>query len=57
MSKQCSDCRDGEQINDPGEIIELVIVRDPNGKMLKRSYMCEDHQTMYLDDGYTVASA
>ena len=52
--KQCADCRDGEHDN-IDEYVELVYVRDPDTKkMVKRSYMCEEHQSMYLDDGYEV---
>jgi hypothetical protein len=50
----CSDCRDGEHDN-YDEDIHLVIVREPdNGKMLKRAYLCGEHISMYLDDGYKV---
>ncbi|KKL27015.1 hypothetical protein LCGC14_2389410 [marine sediment metagenome] len=52
--KQCADCRDGEHDNYDNNI-ELVYVRDPDTKkMIKRSYMCENHQEMYLSDGYEI---
>ena len=50
--KQCSDCRDSEHDNYDDQV-ELVIVRDPEtGKMVKRAYLCKEHVSMYLDDGY-----
>ena len=52
--KQCADCRDGEHDN-IDEYVELVYVRDPDTKkIVKRSYMCDSHQEMYLSDGYEV---
>jgi hypothetical protein len=55
MSKQCADCRDGEHDNLTDDV-ELVVVRDPDTKKLvKRSYMCGDHQAAYLDDGYLLS--
>lgn len=52
--KQCADCRDCERNYVEDDVI-LVYVRDPDtNKMLKRAYMCEDHQAMYDNDGYEV---
>lgn len=56
-TKQCADCRDGEHENYDDDVV-LVTVRDPYkpGRLVKRSYMCGDHRTMYLDDGYVLSS-
>ena len=52
--KQCADCRDGEHDNYDDDV-RLVRVTDPDTKkMVKRSYMCEGHRAMYIDDGYKV---
>ena len=52
--KRCSDCRDGEHEN-YDDNVKLVYLRDPDTKrIIKRSYMCESHRTMYEDDGYEV---
>ena len=54
MAKQCADCRDGEHENYTDDV-RLVYVKDPDtSKMVKRSYMCSDHVSQYLDDGYIV---
>lgn len=54
MEKQCADCRDGEHENLSGDI-QLVTVRDPETKrIVKRSYMCDEHVDCYLGDGYAL---
>jgi hypothetical protein len=57
MPKECAECRDGDVIYTESDV-ELVYVKNPdNGKLVKRAYMCEEHQSMYLDDGYIVKAA
>jgi len=52
--KHCADCRDGEHDNIDDDV-RLVYVRDPDTKkIIRRSYMCDNHRTMYLMDGYEV---
>ena len=52
--KQCADCRDGEHENMDDDVM-LIVLRDPDtGKLVKRSYMCANHRTMYSDDGYDI---
>jgi len=52
MKKQCFECRDGEHDN-YDDNVELVTIKDPDTKkIVKRGYLCGEHQTMYLDDGY-----
>lgn len=55
-TKQCLDCLDGEHENYDDDVV-LVTVRDPDNpvRSLKRSYMCGDHRTMYLEDGYILS--
>lgn len=56
-TKQCADCRDGEHENYDDDVV-LVTVRDPDnppGPWFKRSYMCGEHRTMYLGDGYELS--
>ena len=48
----CSSCKKGEN-----EVLATckVIVRDPeNGHIVLNGYLCEDHYTMYADDGYKI---
>lgn len=50
--KRCKDCRDGEHENLDDDV-RLVIVIDPDThKIYRRSYMCDNHRQMHLDDGY-----
>lgn len=57
IPRHCCDCRDGEHDN-YDDRVELVIVRNlGTGVLIKRGYLCGDHQTMYLDDGYSVILA
>lgn len=56
MTKQCADCRAGEHDNYTDDVT-LVIVRDPDNRFVKRAYLCSDHVSMYLDDGYGVYDA
>jgi len=52
--KQCADCRDGEHENYDDDV-KLTVIKDPNTqKLVKRSYMCGEHRTMYFDDGYSI---
>ena len=52
--KQCADCRDGEHDNYTDDVW-LVFVRDQKTKkVVKRSWMCSEHVSCYLDDGYEV---
>lgn len=52
--KRCADCRDGEHPN-YDDNVDMVTVKDPESKkIIKRSYMCNEHVFMYLDDGYEV---
>jgi len=52
--RHCADCRNGEHEN-LTDAVALVYVRDPDtAKMVKRAYLCSEHQEMYLDDGYEV---
>jgi len=48
----CSSCKKGEN-EEPATC--KVIVRDPgNGKITLKGYLCDDHYTMYADDGYQI---
>lgn len=50
--KQCAECRDGEHENYTDQV-DFCIVRDPEtGKVIRRAYLCTDHQAAFLDDGY-----
>jgi len=49
----CADCRDGEHMNYDDDVL-LTYVRRPDGKLVKRAYLCREHRTMYADDGYEV---
>jgi hypothetical protein len=52
---KCADCRDGEHENYSPEV-DFVIVGDPtSNELIKKAWMCTDHQEMYLMDGYTVS--
>lgn len=51
---QCCECKAGEH-DDYDNDIKQVIVKDPDTKkVIKRGKMCNEHQVMYLDDGYIV---
>lgn len=51
MSHECADCRDAKRETDG--TVKLILVRDPGtGKMVKRAYLCEEHEEMYASDGY-----
>jgi hypothetical protein len=53
-AKECADCRDGEHDN-IDDRLALVVVRDPDSnRLVKRSWMCGEHRSVYLDDGYDV---
>lgn len=55
MAHKCADCRDGERDEDAKG---LFIVRDPEtGRMVKRAYLCSEHEEMYASDGYEVKVA
>lgn len=57
MTKQCAECRDGEHDN-LSDDVQLAIIRDPDtGQILKRAYICDEHWSQYLDDGYTITKA
>jgi hypothetical protein len=50
--KRCQECVDGEHANYDNDI-EKVVVLDENHRRVKPpQYMCGEHRTMYLDDGY-----
>ncbi len=53
MTKQCADCRDGEHENYDDDV-KLVVVKDSENRLVKRSNMCAEHVEMYLVDGYVV---
>ncbi len=53
-TRQCCDCRDGEHDNLDDDVL-LVTFRDPeSNRIVKRGYLCGEHRTMYLDDGYEI---
>ena len=49
---KCSECRGGEHddYTEKGSICTVLL----DGKYVKRLYLCEEHQVMYTDDGYTL---
>ena len=55
---QCSECRAGDHDRDynDGDDVRLYRVANPDGGRgsVRRMYLCEDHVTCMLDDGYTV---
>lgn len=52
--KQCCDCRDGEHDNYDNNV-KMIVVRDPETKnLIKRGYVCDEHEQMYCDDGYEI---
>ena len=54
--RQCCECRDGEHEN-LAEKVALFLVRDPDTKkIVRRGYLCEEHVTTNLEDGYEVLS-
>jgi hypothetical protein len=52
--RRCADCRDGEHDNITEDVRLFRVVDPETGKMLKRAYLCSEHVSMYLDDGYEV---
>ena len=55
MTKYCADCRDGDHDNYDDKVF-ITVVREPDTKkIVKRSYMCQDHRIAYRDDGYLVS--
>lgn len=50
MIAKCFECRAGEHedISEKGEMFKIYL----KGKFVKRGYLCEDHQDVYLTDGY-----
>lgn len=54
MIRPCCACNQGEQGNYTDEV-NFRTVREPEtGKFILRGYLCSDHESMYLDDGYLV---
>ena len=50
MDKKCADCRDAERDE---AAVGLFVVRDPDtGRLLKKAYLCREHEMMYAQDGY-----
>jgi hypothetical protein len=49
----CASCARGEVEND--DVVVNAIVKDPDsGRIVIRGYLCNDHNEMYLEDGYRV---
>jgi len=55
--KPCKECRDGEHGNYDDDV-RLVTVKwdhpEPQERCYTRAYLCSGHQSMKMDDGYTV---
>ena len=49
IEDECASCRDGENY-EPGETCDFY---GDDGQWYSVN-LCEDHQTMYLEDGYTL---
>ena len=57
MAKRCTECRKGEHEN-YDDNLDFVVVRDPDsGRLLGRWWLCEEHRTMYENDGCVVKTA
>ena len=51
---RCAECRDGEHDNLTNDV-RLVLVRDPDTKrIVRRAWLCSDHISTNLEDGYEV---
>ena len=51
---RCFHCRNAEREDDLHHLVGRYEVRDPDTGQMTRGYICEDHVSMLLDDGYTV---
>jgi hypothetical protein len=55
--RECCECRDGEH-ETLSDDVRLYVVREPStGRMIRRGYLCAEHVSTNLDDGYTVEEA
>jgi hypothetical protein len=55
--KRCCECRDGEHEN-LSDDVRLYVVREPStGRMIRRGYLCAEHVSTNLEDGYAVEGA
>jgi len=54
MKKQCTLCLQGEHDNYDDNVVLVYVRDDETNRIIKRSYMCESHRTMYENDGYIV---
>ena len=51
---RCFHCRNAEREDDLHQLIDKYEIRDPDTGQMTRGYICEDHVSMLLDDGFTV---
>lgn len=51
---RCDDCRKGEHDNYDDNILLVIIRESGSNRFVKRAYICGEHYTMYLEDGYEI---